>query len=125
MSDDTTTTTTITVAVAYDDRVYVRQVSGTHWARDDTGRLYVYDDDQTVLEVGPSTTVLEVMREPAVDTVAITDRHTTADAETEPDADPDTTAEAGDGLDEETLDEETLVDTLDEETTTTATTTTE
>lgn len=67
-----TDTTTITVTVEIGDREYVRQVQGTHWARDDDDRLYVYDDDQTVLEVAADN-VTEVLREDAVETIATID----------------------------------------------------
>jgi hypothetical protein len=69
MSHDTTT---ITVTVEIGDREYVRQVQGTHWARDDNGRLYVYDDDRTVLDVDDDV-VTEVLREGAVQTTATID----------------------------------------------------
>jgi hypothetical protein len=71
MSDETTT---ITVTVVIDDREYVRQVQGTHWARDDDRTLYVYDsEDRTVLEADGDH-VVEVFREDEVETVATFDR---------------------------------------------------
>lgn len=66
MTDDTTT---ITVSVAFGGREYVRQVEGTHWARDDDRTLYVYNGDTTVLEV-ESEYVVEVLREEDVTTIA-------------------------------------------------------
>lgn len=66
MSDDITT---ITVTVEIGDTEYVRQVQGTHWARDDSRTLYVYNDNTTVLEVAPEH-VVEVFREGDVETIA-------------------------------------------------------
>ncbi|MDS0280295.1 hypothetical protein NDI85_21150 [Halomicroarcula sp. S1AR25-4] len=74
-----TDTTTITTTVAIGGRVYVRQVQGTHWARDDDGRLYVYDDDTTVLDVGADN-VVEILREDDVETVATIDSDNTTNA---------------------------------------------
>jgi len=62
-----TPTTTITVTVAIGGREYVRQVEGTHWARDENRTLYVYDDETTVLEV-EAEHVVEVLREEDVQT---------------------------------------------------------
>ena len=76
-----TDTTTITVTVEIGGREYVRQVEGTHWARDDNDRLYVYDDDTTVLDVADENAV-EVLREDAVETIATFDATTTADTAT-------------------------------------------
>lgn len=61
--------TTITVTVEIGDTEYIRQVEGTHWARDDNRTLYVYNDDTTVLEVAPEH-VVEVFREDDVETIA-------------------------------------------------------
>jgi hypothetical protein len=64
---DATPTTTITVTVAIGGREYIRQVEGTHWARDENRTLYVYDDDRTLLEV-EAEHVVEVLREADVQT---------------------------------------------------------
>ncbi|WP_197052449.1 hypothetical protein [Halobellus rufus] len=90
MTDDTTTDDTadsrcdgaeadnddaeaITVTVLIDNREYIHQTEGTHWARDDADRLYVYDGDTTVLEVAGEH-VVEVLREDHVTTPVTVDR---------------------------------------------------
>jgi hypothetical protein len=65
--------------------VFVRQVEGTHWARDENRRLYVYDDDTTVLDVGADS-VVEVLREDDVETVATIDSDTITDTTTPTDS---------------------------------------
>ena len=80
-----TETTTITITVEVGGRVFVRQVQGTHWARDDDGRLYVYDNDTTVLDVGAGS-VVEVLREDDVETVATIDSDTITDTTTPTDS---------------------------------------
>ncbi|ELZ84454.1 hypothetical protein C453_12946 [Haloferax elongans ATCC BAA-1513] len=81
MTNTTTTTTetdgaeTITVTILIDGHEYIRQVEGTHWARDDSRTLYVYDGPQTVLEAADQH-VVEVFREDRVDTVGMIDRST-------------------------------------------------
>ncbi|RQG93736.1 hypothetical protein [Natrarchaeobius oligotrophus] len=66
MSDEPTT---ITVTVKIDDTEYVRQVQGTHWARDDEGRVYVYNGETTILEV-EAPYFVEAFRENDVETTA-------------------------------------------------------
>jgi hypothetical protein len=93
MSNTTITTDSeaITVTAAYADQLFVRQIDGTHWARDDADRLYVYNDDRTVLEVAGDR-VVEVCREASIETVAIIDTDSKADAGG--DTAPDTTTDA-------------------------------
>ena len=75
MSDDTTTTTptstdtntnsdtgTFTVTVLIGDTELVRQVEGTHWRRDDSRNVFVYDSDTAVMEV-ESEYFVEIVRE--------------------------------------------------------------
>lgn len=82
--------TTITVTVAIGGRELIRRVDGTHWARDQSDRLYVYDntltgdgEDTTVLEVAGEH-VIEVAREDAIDTLAVVDRADDAVVEASP-----------------------------------------
>jgi len=65
MTDRDTTTITITVELGGSE--YVHSTEGTHWARDDDGRLYVYDGDMTLLEI-KAEHVVEVAREERIDT---------------------------------------------------------
>jgi len=75
-----TDTTTITLTVDIGGREYVRQMDATHWARDDDGRLYVYRDDLTLLDVDDGH-VVEVLREDEVTTLAAIDADTTTTTE--------------------------------------------
>jgi len=75
-----TDTTTITLTVAIGGQEYVRQTEGTHWARDDDGRLYIYRDDLTLLDVDAEH-VVEIMREDEVTTLAAIDTDTTTTTE--------------------------------------------
>jgi len=45
--------TTITVILEVAGNEYVHQLEGTHWRRDESRTVYVYDDDDTLIEVDP------------------------------------------------------------------------
>lgn len=66
MTDSTTTTFTVTVLI--DESEIVRQVQGTHWRRDDSRNVWVYDGDEAVLEV-ESEYFVEILREDAVTSI--------------------------------------------------------
>jgi len=50
MNDDPTT---ITVVLEVAGSEYVHQVEATHWRRDNDQNVYVYRNDETLLEVDP------------------------------------------------------------------------
>lgn len=61
--------TTITITVEIGGTEYVRQVQGTHWARDDSRNVFVYDEDGPILEVTEDHFV-EAFYEDNVETIA-------------------------------------------------------
>lgn len=50
MRDDPTT---ITIVLEVASTEYIHQTEGTHWRRDESRTVYVYNGDETVLEVDP------------------------------------------------------------------------
>jgi|AntDeeMetagen134_2_1112570.scaffolds.fasta_scaffold28871_2 hypothetical protein len=43
--------TTITIVLEVAGSEYIHQTEGTHWRRDESRTVYVYNDDETLLEV--------------------------------------------------------------------------
>ena len=59
MSDDTTI---FTITVLINGTELVRQVEGSHWARDDSRNVWIHDGDKPVMEV-ESEHFVEIVRE--------------------------------------------------------------